>query len=108
MAAILSVVSWLVALAVWAVLDRASPERENMFTRMFGVTVRENWDGTLLPIAFVLLLVSLGICVLAFFFNKLRMKRKTDKYRKSIFIIGGITILGIVFFLMRFGSFFLW
>jgi len=103
MATILSVLSWVVASAVLFVLDRASPEKEHMFTRMFGVTVRGYWETPLLSIALILLIGSLGICIFAFIFNMLRMKRKTDKYKKSILIIGSLTILGIVFFIIRFG-----
>jgi len=108
LAAILSLLAWLIALAVWVFLDMAAAEREHIFTRMFEVAVRGHWDVTLLPIAFGLLIAALCICILAFFLNKLRMKRKTDKYRKSVFIIGGITIIGIVLFLVRFGSYFIW
>jgi uncharacterized protein (DUF2062 family) len=108
MATILSVLSWVVAFTVWILLDMAAPEREHMFTRWFGVTVRGYWDVTLLPMAFGLLVAALCLCFLAFMFNKLRMKRKTDKYRKSVFIIGGITIIGTVVFVIRFGGYFLW
>ena len=54
-------------------------------------------------VAFFLLIAALAICVIAFFFNKARMRRKTDKYRKSVIIIGAITIIGVVLFLVRFG-----
>ena len=108
MAAILSALSWVLMLAVWAFLDRASPDSQHIFNQIFNVQGRTRWDVTLLPIAFALLLTSLGVCILGFFFNKMRMKRKTDKYRKSIFVIGGITIIGLVVFLIRFGSYFLW
>ena len=110
MATILNLVSWAVAVAVWFVLESASPEREMRFVTSLmqvhfdsDIIVRNRWDMTLLPIAFFLLIASLCICIVSFMFNKMRMRRKTDKYRKSIIIIGIITILGIVFFLIRFG-----
>ena len=103
MATIMSVVSWAVALAVWVVLDRAQPEKEDMFTRYFNIAIRENWNASLLPVAFTLLVASLCICIIAFVFNMLRMRRKTDKYRKSIIVIGVITIIGIVLFIIQFG-----
>jgi len=109
MATALSFIAWAVAIAVWAVLDAASPEKEvGWFTsigRVRGVeiTVRDYWDEKLLPTAFILLVAALAICVVAFLFNKARMKRKTDKYRKSVMIIGAITIIGIILFLFRFG-----
>ena len=115
MATILSVISWSVAIAVWAVLESASPERERTFITSFlretmgaEIHIRSTWDVTLLPVAFWLLIGSLAICVTAFIFNALRMRRKTDKYRKSIIIIGIINIIGIVAFLIRFGNDFLW
>ena len=103
MTTVLSALSWIVAFIVWIVLDRAVPEKENMFTSMFNVTVRDYWESSLLPIAFVLLIVSLCLSIFAFVFNMLRMRRKTDKYRKSVIIIGVITIVGIVFYIIRFG-----
>jgi len=115
MATILSLLSWVVAIAVWAVLESASPEREMTFITSFlretmgaETRIRDYWDATLLPVAFWLLVLALAICVTAFVFNALRMRRKTDKYRKSIIIIGAITLIGIVLFLVRFGGGFLW
>jgi len=106
MATILSAVSWFFAITVWFVLDRAQPEKEHMFTRYFSVAVRENWDASLLPIALILLIASLVICIAAFIFNMLRQRRKTDKYKKSIIIIGAITLIGIVLFVIRFRGMF--
>ena len=106
MATALSVVSWFVAFGVWLLLDMAAPEREDFFSRVFGGTVRGYWDTSLLPIAFILLVISFLTCVGAFIFNMMRMRRKTDKYRKSIIIVGIITIVGIVMFLLRFGGLF--
>ena len=113
MATVLSLIAWTVAFAVWIVLEMASPEKETMFASLarsnrtvFGANetvIRDYWDATLLPIAFFLLIAALAICVVAFFFNKARMRRKTDKYRKSVIIIGTITIVGIVLFVIRFG-----
>jgi len=109
MATILSLIAWAIAVAVWIVLDRASPEREVGWVTSIGrvrgteVAIRDYWDSNLLPIAFILLLSALAICLVAFFFNKARMRRKTDKYRKSVMIIGGVTIIAIILFLLRFG-----
>jgi len=111
MATILSLCSWSIMTAVWIVLETASPEREMTFiTSFFNVkfgaetVIRARWDHTMVIAAFVLLLVSLATSVAAFLFNKMRMKRKSDKYKKSIFIIGGITIVALIVFLIRFWS----
>jgi len=96
------------ALAVWIFLDQASPDRHNMFTTWRDVAVRGHWDMVLLATAFRLLLASLLISIIAFLCALLRKRRKTDKHRWSIIIIGLITLIGTVFFVIRFGWIPLW
>jgi len=108
-ATLLSLSAWTIMIAVWAVLEAAAPERERRFiTSFFDVQfgtaplIRERWDYTLVYIAYVLLLVSLGTCVIAFFINRTRLKRKNDRYKISIFIAGGITAIALVVFMIHF------
>jgi heme/copper-type cytochrome/quinol oxidase subunit 3 len=106
-AIIMSVLAWLVMFSVWIVMYFAAENQPGIFNLMLQVDVPRNpLTATLLPIAYYMLLASLAICVVAFVFNKMRMRRKTDKYRKSIFIIAGITIIAYVAFVLNFG--FLW
>ena len=113
MATILCLCAWGLMIAVWVLLETASPEKGMTFTQTFfnvhfgtdaASALRTRWDYTLVYVAYILLLVSLGTCVIAFLFNKMRMKRKSDKYRVSIFVVGGITIIAFVFFIIRFWS----
>jgi len=113
MATILSVLAWLVMITVWVLVDTASPDRGMRFTQTFfevhfdvdaAAGQSSRWDNNLIFIAYLLQIVSIGTCVVAFLFNKMRMKRKSDKYRLSIFIIGGITIVAFIAFLIRFWS----
>ena len=110
-AVIMSFVSWIVLFAVWIVLYFAG------FTGNYGNTpinlitnnpVSHTYTYTLLPIAYALLLFSLASCLIAFLFSRMRMRRKTDRYRKSIFITGGVTIIALIAFLINYGSYFLW
>ena len=111
MATILSLGAWAVMIAVWVVLETASPDREMMFINTFfeahfGVAGvgRSRWNYTLVYAAYILFLVSMGACAIAFVLNKMRMKRKGDKYKISIFVIFGITVVAFVFFLIQHGS----
>jgi len=113
LATILSLCAWVIMIAVWVVLETASPERGMRFTQTFfqlhfgtdaATALRTRWDFTLVYVAYILMLVSLGTCVIAFLLNKMRMKRKSDKYKKSIFVVGGITIIALVAFMIRFWS----
>jgi uncharacterized membrane protein YgcG len=105
----LSLIAWVIMIAVWVVLDMAAPDRVHgwlsFFEVQFGTTAafRARWNYPLVYTAYVLLLVSLGSCMIAFVLNKMRMRRKSDKYKKSIFVIGGITVIAFVVFLFRFG-----
>ena len=108
---LMSVFAWLVLFAVWIVLYFAGVVGNygntpiNIIT---GMPVTHTISYTLLPIAYAMLLFSIAICLLAFLFNRLRMRRKSDRYRKSIFIIGGISIIALIAFLYNFGGYFLW
>ena len=113
MATILSLLAWLIMITVWVLIETASPDRSMRFTQTFfevhfgtdaSSAVRSRWDYTLVYIAYILQLVSMGTCVVAFLFNKMRMKRKGDKYKKSIFVIGCITIVAFIAFMIRFWS----
>jgi len=111
MATILSLGAWAVMIAVWVVLETAAPDREMMFINTFfeaqfgvGGFGRQRWNYALVYTAYVLFLISLGACAIAFILNKMRMKRKGDKYKVSIFVIGGITIIAFIFFLIEHGS----
>ena len=111
MATILCLGAWAVMIAVWVVLETASPDREMMFINsffeaQFGVAGqgRARWNYTLVYVAYILFLVSLGACAVAFVLNKMRMKRKGDKLKISIFVIFGITVVAFIFFLIEHGS----
>ena len=110
-AVIMSFVSWFVLLAVWIVLYFAGFAGNYGNTPINIITnnpVTHTYTYTLLPIAYGLLLVSLASCLIAFLFNRMRMRRKTDRYRKSIFFTGGVTLIALIAFLMNYGSYFLW
>ena len=103
-ATILSVISWLVAFFVLTVIQMAQPQHTDLFSNFFGGAIRQpTWDVSLLYVAFGLLILSVIACIAAFIFNSMRMRRKTDKYRKSIIIIGALTIIGLFAFTFRFG-----
>ena len=111
-AAVLSVLAWVVAFAVVLVLDIASDnvQMEGLQAWLAGGSGAAGgsgggWNIVLLrQIGLILLVVSFLCSVAAFIFNMMRMRRKTDKYRKSVIIMGLITLTGIVFYVMRFGD----
>ena len=111
-AAVLSVLAWVVAFSVVLVLDIASENVQMEGLQAWlasgaatGGGSGSGWNIVLLrQIGLILLVVSFLCSVAAFIFNMMRMRRKTDKYRKSVIIMGLITLVGIVFYVIRFGD----
>ena len=113
LATILCLGAWAIMIAVWVVMESASPDRGMRFTQTFfevqfgtdsATAMRTRWNYTLVYAAYIMMLISMGACAVAFVLNKMRMRRKGDKYKISIFVIGAITIIAFISFLIRFGS----
>jgi len=111
LATILSLIPWLLMLAVWVLIETASPGREmrfitSFFSVQFGAEplARAGWNYSLVYIAYVLMLISLGLCLIAFTINILGKKREGEKLKISVFIIGGIIIVAFIFFMINFWS----
>ena len=102
-AAALSVVAWVMAFFVMLLIDVASPDRTDFFTNFFGgADIRMHWEARFLWLGFILLILSFLCCVFAFIFNMMRMRRKTDKIRKSVLIMGIMSFIAIIIYLLRF------
>lgn len=92
-------VSWLLIITALLFTDKAKPVRETFFDRLLEVSVRQYWDQELLKKAFIVLLVNMVVCIVGFFLNMMRQRRKTDKISKSIIILAAITMSGILWYM---------
>lgn len=101
---IISIIGWAIALVSLFLLDRASPPQDNFFARFFGLTLRTAWNTSLLRMALFFLILVFVVCIVGFFLNMTRMRRKSDKYNKSIIALGVVALLGIIYFLIQFGG----
>ena len=104
MPTILSLMSWAVLAVVWVLVDQASPPKAYGWLSFFDgyTTPTGRWHRGYVNISYILLMVSIGLCLIAFGFNKMRMRRKTDKYRISVFFVGVVSIIALVAFLIFF------
>lgn len=98
----LSIIGWLLAIATMFFLDGAKPLTENVFTRLYGVEIHSVWNQNLLRITLSLLIFVAAICLIGFLFNLLRKRRKSDRFNKSVIILGIIAVLSIIVFLIIF------
>ena len=99
---VLSVVAWVIAFVVMILIDLASPERSNFFTNVFDGAFRTHWDPRFLWLGLGFLILSFLCCIFAFIFNMMRMRRKTDKIRKSVIFMGIMSFIGIIIYILRF------
>lgn len=102
---IIAVVGWAIAIGTILLLDRARPESATYFDRLFGNVVRSSWNAGLLRFALIALIAALCICIIGFVLNMTRHKRKTDKYNKSIIVVGCFSAVALVWFLFSFYSY---
>jgi nitric oxide reductase large subunit len=100
---ILNVISWFLTAIAILIIDIASPNQENMFTHYFGGVERNVWNDGFILMAYITLVLSVVSCLTAFTFHIMRKRRKADKIKISIFVIGGITIAIFIIFVFRFG-----
>lgn len=98
----ISISGWLLAIATMFFLDGAKPMRENAFTRLYGMEIHSTWNQNLLRVTLSLLIFVAAICLIGFLFNLLRKRRKSDRFNKSVIILGSISVLSIIVFLFAF------
>ena len=101
---IFNVMAWLLTFTVLLLIDIAAPTRENMFSHYFNANERTVWNEVIILLAYITLILSTLSCLLATIFHLLRVRRKTDKYKISVFIISTVTILGLIVFMLRFSG----
>lgn len=96
---------WLILLAVFAMLDRAKPDRgtfiDLMYFEQMGIPValRPDWNQELVSYIFYLMIVSLCVSLMGLFINYRRHRRKDDGYRAYLVILGAISLGGIIYHL---------
>ena len=82
-----AILVWLAMLVILLIIDQAKPEFENFFSRLFNVTLRQDWDTDILAYAFYLSVLMLIFSIFTLLVNRKRHRRKSDRYSRSVFIM---------------------
>lgn len=101
---IISGVGWAAAFFTLMFLEKATPQQADLFTRLFNIPLQSAWNTQMLAISLATLILVFLVCAAGFVFNILRHRRKEDKYNKSIIILGCISLVSIVVFLITFAD----
>lgn len=94
--------AWGIMFFIITITDRAKPQSETFFERLFKVQVRQTWDFGLIRYAFYLMITLCILCVIGLIINSRRHRRKTDRYNFSLILMMGLGIIGIIMYLVNF------
>lgn len=92
---------WLLVLLVLFFLSFAKPEMETFFDRMLHVNVRKTWNNELVKRAVYISILVYFLCASAFIENSTRKKRKEDRYSITLILMGIISFVGVVLYLLN-------
>jgi membrane associated rhomboid family serine protease len=96
---IASIAAWIILFCVLVFYQDARPQVEIFLDRFFEIEVRETWDNNKLKTAFHLLVFLFLFSTFSIFLNFKRLKRSTDRIRKSFIISLAGSVIGIIIYL---------
>lgn len=98
----IGMIAWGLMLPLLFLIDRAKPEFETFFDKMFDIQVRSTWDEDVFRWAFYLMVVLLILSAGGLLINKSRKRRREDYYRINLVIVLLMSAAGILYYLMNF------
>lgn len=97
-----SAIGWIFVIFAFTFLNKAKPMQENLFTRILKFKVNSNWNHSILYLSLFWMIFALLFCILGFIFNMRRHRRKTDRFNRTIIILGIISLLFLSILLWKF------
>jgi len=98
----IGMISWGLMLPLLYLVDRAKPEFETLFDKMFDLQVRSTWDLDVYRWAVLLMFFLLFLSGVGLIINKTRRRRKEDYYRINLIIIFLLSAAGIIYYVKNF------
>jgi len=87
-------------LAILLIFEQARPRVSTFYDRRSNITVRTFWDeGARRALLFTFVL-SLGISLYGLYLNHDRLRREKDHYRVSLILLGIVSAIGLIFFML--------
>ncbi|MEZ4484079.1 MAG: hypothetical protein R2864_05615 [Syntrophotaleaceae bacterium] len=98
----LALVGWSLLIAALVILDRAKPQVETFFERVYDIRLQQQWDMDLARYLLGLMVLGLLLSVSGLVINGRRKRRRTDQWRLSLIFLGLISLTGIVLYYINF------
>ncbi len=98
----LGVFGWFLMFAALFIFDRAKPEDKNFLVKATKVGAHTTWNQELTNYLFYLMIFGLCISIIGIVINSRRYRRKDDRFRITLIILGVISIFGIIKYILSF------
>ena len=95
-------IGWFLMVVALIIVEKAKPRTTNLFSTIFDAdpNLRTYWDRDLVHYIFYLMIVGFTLSVAALVFNALRHKRKSDTYRLYLILLGVVSFIGMLIYLL--------
>lgn len=98
----LALAGWTLLIAAFVILDRAKPQVETFFERVYDIRLHQQWDMELARYLLWLMVLGLLLSIVGLVINARRNRRRTDQWRISLILLGIISIAGIFLYNFNF------
>ena len=96
----LAVLGWFIMLAALVIYAIAKPHTLIFFDREYNIQLQTVLNIQLATFLFYLMVCGLLMSIGGFYLNIKRSRRKDDEYRISLILLGMISLLGIITYLI--------
>lgn len=101
--AVLNVLAWVVVVLILVVAERAKPQFESFFDRVYRLDVRTSWDLEFVQYLLWITMAGSVVGSIGLILGVVRARRRDDSSRIGLVVMGGLSlagICGVVFFLL--------
>jgi len=106
MVSITALLGWLLCITSIFLIRTAQPDNYEWARAIQGSgamgAMTRMWNTPLLRTSFLSLVFAFLGCLIGFFANMTRMRRKSDRFNKSIIILGILSFIGCIVFLFNY------
>ncbi|KAA3658881.1 MAG: hypothetical protein DWQ10_10225 [Calditrichaeota bacterium] len=99
----LAIFGWINFIISLVLFDKAKPDFETFFDRLFHIEMRTYWNESLAFLSFSWFILCIILSITGLIINKKRHRRKTDEYRWNLIVLAIISLIGAASYLYALG-----
>ena len=83
--------------------DKAKPDFETFFDRLFHIEMRHYWNESFAFLSFAWFILCIVLSIAGIIINKKRHRRKTDEYRLNLIVLAIVSLIGAMSYIYILG-----